>query len=167
MREVLVALNQLVEDRVIETYAIGGAVGAMFYIEAVPTEDVDAFVFLPPSTGGLLDLSVIYDALRKLGGVVEREYVRFGDWPLQVLPDSSPLVGEAIREAVRVEFEGVGVRVFTAEYLVCVALQTGRAKDLLRVRMFLEQRRVDRVKLRELAARFGLERKLSEVEAMG
>lgn len=47
-RKALKALNGLVADGVIATYAIGGVVGAAFYIEAVQTEDLDAFVFLSP-----------------------------------------------------------------------------------------------------------------------
>lgn len=44
MQEVLQALNHLVADGIIESYAIGGAIAASFYIKAVQTEDVDAFV---------------------------------------------------------------------------------------------------------------------------
>ena len=73
MREALQALNALVERGVIETYAIGGAVGASFFIDAVQTEDIDAFVYFPPSTSGLLSLAPIYSALTDLGGKVERE----------------------------------------------------------------------------------------------
>ena len=77
MQAALRALNQLVTDAVISQYAIGGAIGASFYIEAVQTEDVDAFVFMSPSPSGLLTLAPIYDALTKLGGIVEHEYIRF------------------------------------------------------------------------------------------
>jgi hypothetical protein len=79
MQAALRALNQLATDHVIERYAIGGAIGAAFYIEAVQTEDIDAFIFLAPSAGGLLSLSPVYDALVALGGKVEGEYVRFDD----------------------------------------------------------------------------------------
>ena len=62
MQEVFAALNRLVANGVIEQYAIGGAMGAQFYIEAASTEDIDAFVFLPTATTGLVDLSAIYSA---------------------------------------------------------------------------------------------------------
>lgn len=47
MREALMALNRLVADGVIASYAIGGAIGASFYIEAQATEDLDVFVIMP------------------------------------------------------------------------------------------------------------------------
>jgi hypothetical protein len=164
MEEALRALNRLVSDGVIETYAIGGAVGASFYIEPLQTEDIDAFVFLPKAAGGLLDLSPIYDALKAQGGVMEREYVRFGGWPLQILPDSTPLVAEAIRTAMETDFEGIPTKVFLPEYLCCIALQTGRAKDYLRVAMFLEDEKVDAAALGALATRYELQARLSKVE---
>jgi hypothetical protein len=43
-------MNHLVSDGVIENYAVGGAIGASFYLPAMQTEDVDIFVLLnvPP-----------------------------------------------------------------------------------------------------------------------
>jgi hypothetical protein len=166
MQAALRALNQLVADKVIEQYAIGGAIGASFYIDAVQTEDVDAFVFMAPSTSGLLTLSPIYDALVKLGGIIEKEYVRFAEWPLQILPDANDLVREAIRDAKLVEFDGIPTRVFTAEHVCAVALQTGRTKDYLRVVTFLEEHAVDRLLLENLLKRHNLESTLSRVDAM-
>jgi len=163
MKQVLQALNQLVSDGVIGSYAIGGAIGASFYIPAVQTEDVDAFVFLPSSSGQLVILTPVYEGLVRLGGVVEREYVRFGDWPLQILTDATPLIEEAIRTAVQVEFDGVPTRVFLPEYLCAVALETGRTKDYLRVNMFLEQAAVSVESLKLVGARFGLSEKVANI----
>lgn len=114
MQAALRALNQIVADRVIPQYAIGGAIGASFYIDAVQTEDVDAFVFMSPSASGLLTLAPIYAALKKLGGVVEHEYIRFNEWPLQILPDANDLVREAISNATQTEFDGIPTRFFSA-----------------------------------------------------
>jgi hypothetical protein len=164
MREALRALNRLVSEGVIRGYAIGGAIGASFYIQAMQTEDVDAFVFLPDSPLGLVTLSPIYDALSRFGGVVEREYVRFGSWPLQILTDATPLLGEAIERAVEVDFDGIPTRVFRAEYLCAVALQTGRGKDYLRVRLFLEQDAVEKDALQEIVQRYGLTDGLSRLQ---
>ena len=124
MHSVLKALNQIVTDQVIEAYAIGGAIGASFYIAATQTEDVDAFVVLGAPASGLVVLTPVYDALTALGGVLEREYVRFGTWPLQILTDADPLLAEAIREAISVDYDGVPTRVFRPEHLCAVALQT-------------------------------------------
>ncbi len=166
MQSALRALNQLVADHVIESYAIGGAIGASFYIEAVQTEDIDAFIFLAPSASGLLSLTPVYDALVALGGSIEREYIRFDEWPVQILPDANELVREAIRSAVTTEFDTIPTRVFTAEHLCAVALNTGRTKDYLRVAMFLEQKAVDLSLLHTIVEQHKLTGKLARAQSI-
>ena len=166
MQAALHALNQLVSDRVILQYAIGDAIGASFYIEAVQTEDVDVFVFLSPTAGGLVSLTPIYSALKALGGTPENEYVRFAEWPIQILPDATDLVRDAIHNAEAVEFDGIPTRIFSAEHLCAVALQTGRTKDYLRVVMFLEAQAVDRSRLEALLEQHNLSNRLNRVDAM-
>lgn len=92
MHEALKALNRLVADEVIKDYAIGGAIGAAFYIKAAQTEDVHAFVFLPADTSGLVTLTPIYEALIALGGIAEGAHLRFGEWPVQILSDTNSLM---------------------------------------------------------------------------
>jgi len=165
MKEALVALNKACESGVIDGYAIGGAIGASFYIEAVNTEDVDAFVFLTPKAGSaLISLTPLYDELIRLGGVVENEYVRFGNWPVQILPAYKPLVEEAILHAVEVPFGDIKTKVFTAEYLCAIALDTGRIKDYYRVAMFIEQSALDMDQLQSLVDRFGLQERVQYVQ---
>ncbi len=164
MKEALVALNTITQDGVIGGYAIGGAIGASFYIEATNTEDIEAFVFLAPAKGSsLISLAPIYDALKKIGGVIEKEHVRFGNWPVQILPAYKPLVEDALRESQVVEFTGVPTRIFTPEYLCAIALDTGRTKDYYRVAMFIEQGAVDMNLLRSLVDRYGLSAKVKNV----
>lgn len=156
MQTVLRVLNDLVAEKVIETYAIGGAVAAAFYLAAAQTEDIDAFMFLPASASGFVLLTPVYEALVARGGVVEGEYVRFGSWPLQILTDGNPLVAEAIREAVAVLYDGVATRVFRPEHLCAIALQTGRLKDHLRVAAFFEQDAVQLKQLQVVLVRYNL-----------
>jgi hypothetical protein len=163
MQEALRVLNQLVSDGVIEAYAIGRAIGASFYIDALQTEDIDAFIFFPEPPSGLFLITPIYEALSAQGGVIEREYVRFGSWPLQILTDATPLLTEAIQQAVDVTFHGVQTRLFRAEHLCAVALQTGRVKDYARVSMFLERGAVDQDALAGLAERYELLDRLKKV----
>ena len=166
MHLALQALNQLVQDRVVDQYAIGGAIGASFYIDAMQTEDIDAFVFRHATPGGLITLTPIYDALINMGGLVEREHVRFAEWPLQILPDANDLIREAIRMAIDVEYDGIPTRVFTAEHLCAVALQTGRTKDYLRVILFLEQSAVDSARLADVIKRHELTAPFTKVQSM-
>ena len=166
MQAALRALNQIVADRVIEQYAIGGAIGASFYIEAMQSEYIDAFVFLEPSASGLLSLTPIYDALVALGGSIVHEYVKFDAWPIQILPDATDLVREAIRTAVDSEYDGIPTRVFSAEHLCAVALQAGRMKDYLRVAMFLEQGVLNLELLSDIVKRYDLSERLARAQAI-
>lgn len=164
MKTALCALNSLEKQGIVDQYAIGGAIAASFYIEAVNTEDIDAFIFLSPKEGSmLLSLSPIYDALVKIGGVIEKGYVRFGRWPVQILPAYNPLVEEAIRESKSVDFAGIPTRIFTPEYLCAISLDTGRIKDYYRVSMFIEQLAVDVNALISLVNRFDLSDKTKNV----
>jgi hypothetical protein len=54
IKETIALITQMRTDGVIECYAIGGAVGATFYLEPVATLDVDVFVTLRPEPGSLL-----------------------------------------------------------------------------------------------------------------
>lgn len=157
MKQALHCLNELVAEGVIGQYAIGGAVGAAFYIEAANTEDVDAFVVMNAGPGGLISLEPVYDALRFKGGVVRGEHVVVGNWPIQILPAYKPLVEAALIHSVETQYDGEPTRVFGPEYLCAVALDTGRAKDLLRVQMFIEQGAVDIAALAILVGEYGLQ----------
>lgn len=47
-------INQMKEDGIVTRYAIGGAVGATFYLEPVATLDVDIFVTFREEPGAIL-----------------------------------------------------------------------------------------------------------------
>jgi hypothetical protein len=155
VKATLDVINQMQVDGVIGKYAIGGAVGATFYLEPAATVDLDIFVTLP-STGGLLTLAPIYAYLKARGGIEQDEYIVLGGWPVQFLPPSDELEVEAIEESVATVLEGVNTRIMTAEHLAAIALRTGRAKDHVRVLQFLEQDAVDKKKLQRIFERHGL-----------
>jgi hypothetical protein len=159
------SINQMQSDGVIGKYAIGGAVGATFYLEPAATLDVDIFVVLPTAPGGLLlSLSPIYDYLKARGGTVEDEHIVIGGWPVQFLPASDELELEALAEAVPTTVEGVGTWVMTAEHLAAIALRSGRPKDHNRILQFIEQGAVDRKKLQILIERHNLTGKWKQFE---
>src|ERR1700761_3485728 len=61
-------VNQLRDEGLISRYAIGGAVGALFYIEPTQTQDIDIFVHLNPVPGSILvSLDPIHKRLVELG----------------------------------------------------------------------------------------------------
>jgi len=155
--QVIHVINQMQDDGVVERYAIGGAVGATFYLEPVATLDVDIFVALRHQPDRVVvSPGPIFDYLTARGGVVEGEYVVMSGWPVQFLPPMSPLVEEALAEAVTVDVEGTPARVFTAEHLAAIALQTGRAKDYARLLQFIEAAAINAERFQSLVRRHGL-----------
>lgn len=163
--QALALINRMQADGIIDAYAIGGAVGATFYLEPIATLDLDVFVAfkaLPGST--LLTLGPLYDYLAARGGIVRGEHIELAGWPVQFLPPSGPLVEEALVEAEETEVEGITTRVFSAEHLVAIALQTGRAKDRARILLFLEAGVLDRGRLAAILARFGLTARWADFE---
>jgi hypothetical protein len=165
LKATLEAINQMQADGVIGKYAIGGAVGATFYLEPAATLDVDIFVTLPTTRGGvLLSLAPIYDYLKARGGTAQDEHVVIGGWPVQFLPPSDELEREAVAESVSTMVDGVGTCVMTAEHLVAIALRTGRPKDHNRILQFIEQDAVDMEKLQNILERHRLASKWERFE---
>lgn len=156
MKAALETLLKLRDEGLLARFAIGGAIAASYYVEAVVTEDLDVFAFLTPAPSGLLLLGPLYERLQQLGGKVHNEHVVIGGWPVQILPAYTPLVEEAVMQAQERLFEGVGVPVVSAEHLCAIALQTGRAKDYARVHAFFEAGVVDGAALRRLIDRHAL-----------
>ena len=105
--QVITLINQMEADGVVARYAIGGAVGATFYLEPVATLDVDIFV-------------------------------------------------ASLANAVTVDVDGTPARVFTAEHLAAIALETGRAKDKARLLQFIEAGAIQGELFQSLLARYGL-----------
>lgn len=79
-----------------------------------------------------------------------------GDWPVQFLPAATPLLKEAVVLARAVDYEGVPARVMSAEHLMAIALQTGRAKDHARLVAFVETGVADRNRLDDILSRHQL-----------
>ena len=157
LKQVLATLNQMQADGVIDHYAIGGAVGATFYLEPIATLDVDVFVAFHPEPGRLLvSPQPIFDYLTARGCSLEGEYIVIADWPVQFLPPTSPLAEEALKDACSFDVEGVPTRVFSAEHLAGIALETGRAKDKARLLQFIEAGVLDEARLRVILDRHDL-----------
>lgn len=58
-------INGLLEENVIENYALGGALAVTFYTEPIATQDVSIFFQLREAENNLLILSPIYDFPKK------------------------------------------------------------------------------------------------------
>lgn len=157
MKETLKVINEMQAAGVIGRYAIGGAVGSIFYLEPFGTQDVDIFVALPHSPdGALLTLGPIYEYLLPRGYKTEAEYIIIGGWPVQFVPPGKPLVEEALAEAVEHQVEGLPTRVFTAEHLAAICLDVGRTKDISRLVKFIEDGVLDPAKFDAIVRRHRL-----------
>jgi len=155
MKQTLAVIEQFHISGVIGPCAIGGAVGAAFYLEPVATLEVDVFViFEPPPL--ILTLTPIYEACAKLGYRAEGEAILIEGWPVRFLAADRPLITEAVRTALSRESAGLTTRVMTAEHLMAIALQTGRAKDHARLVMFVEAGIADMDRLRDILIRHSL-----------
>ena len=157
IKNVLAEINQMQRDGVIASYAIGGAVGATFYLEPSATLDIDIFVAFETRPGSrLISLQPIYDYLTGRGHAVRGEYIEIADWPVQFLPPSGALAEEALSEARTTDVDGEPTRVFFAEHLVAIALETGRGKDMARILQFVEAGVLDADRLEAILVRHGL-----------
>ncbi len=157
MKEALRVINEMRDAGIIGSYAIGGAIGAIFYLEPIETHDLDVFVVLPRSAGGaLLTLGPIYEYLLARGYPTSREYIIIGGWDVQFVPPGNPLVEESLACAVEHDVEELRVRVFPAEHLAAICLDVGRSKDLIRLAKFIEERAMDIGKFEAIVQRHGL-----------
>lgn len=147
-------LADLVAEGVLESYAVGGAVAATYFLEPISTQDVDVFVRLPAEPGkAVLDPTPIFAFLSHRGYGMEGEYAMIEGWPVQFLAPPGALGEEALERAETVEAGGVRVRILGAEHLAAIALSTGRAKDKARLLMFLEHPGFDRQEFEEIIER--------------
>jgi len=101
---------------------------------------------LPPCTGRKNDLYT----------ETTGECVMIEGTPVQFLPTSPGLLDEAMQHAVQIDYDGVPTWVLGAEYLLAIAVSTGRAKDRMRVPLFLESGKIDLACLTDILERHAL-----------
>ena len=154
LADVLRAANGLVAAKLIEDWALGGALAAIYYIEPFTTYDADIF-FIPADKGLTAGIPAIYAHLQAQGWQVEREHLVVRGFPVQFLA-ASGLTGEAVREAERIEYEGVPAKIFSAEHIVAIAASVGRPKDKARIEQLLQQADLDKTKLEKILQRHKL-----------
>ncbi len=154
LAEVLRAANELVAAKLIEDWALGGALAAIYYVEPFTTYDADIF-FIPKDKGLTAGMPAIYAHLQSQGWQVEREHMLVRGFPVQFLA-AHGLTEEAVREAERIDYEGVPAKVFRAEHIVAIAASVGRAKDKARIEQLLQQAELDKTYLADVLQRHKL-----------
>jgi hypothetical protein len=154
LADVLRAANELVSAGLVEDYALGGALAAIYYVEPFTTYDAD-IIFVGKDKTLSAGIPAIYAYLQSKGWRVEREHLLVNDFPVQFLA-ASGLTEEAVAHAMRMEYEGVPAKVFRPEYIIAIAASVGRHKDLARIEQMLEQTEIDRTFLDDILARYHL-----------
>lgn len=155
LADVLRAANELVAAGLIEDYALGGALAAIYYVEPFTTYDAD-IIFVAREKGLTAGIPEIYSHLRAKGWPVEREHLLVKGFPVQFLA-ASGLTEEAVREARPIEYEGVPAKIFCPEHIIAIAASVGRHKDLARIEQLLEQAEIDRTFLDDILRRHNLQ----------
>jgi len=161
MRKTIEVINALKTEKLINDYAIGGAMAALKWVEPFFTRDLDIFIDIVHRSleSEIITLSPIYNFLREMG---YHEWT--GQWVIiEGLPvEFIPAVGiskEALDNAVMTVFDYVETKVMTPEYLVVLFLSAGRAKDMMKIRLLLEQSDIDMEKLMIILDKYGLRQK--------
>jgi hypothetical protein len=157
VEKIFAAINQMEADGVIGRYAIGGAVGAVFWLEPAQTKDLDVFIVLPTSpVGSLLTLGPIYEYLLTRGFQARGQHILMEGWLVEFVPPGTPLVEEALAQAVMRDVNGISTRVFTPEHLAAICLQVGRPTDHGRISRFIELEALDAAKFEAILQRHDL-----------
>jgi hypothetical protein len=154
LADALRAANGLVAEGLIEDWALGGALAAIYYVEPFTTYDADIF-FIPRDKGLASGIPAIYEHLQSQGWQVEREHLLVRGFPVQFLA-ASGLTEEAVREAEQIDYEGVPAKIFRAEHIVAIAASVGRAKDKVRIEQLLQQADLDKSRLEIIMERHKL-----------
>ncbi|MBI2859855.1 MAG: hypothetical protein HYX90_12370 [Chloroflexi bacterium] len=150
---VLKILNSLKRRRVIRDYAIWGAVAVMRYTEPFFTRDLDILVV--PASDTLDALTPMYKAFSELGYGWEGFSIMVEDLPVQFMVPTR-LGREAVSEARVSLISGLRVKVLSPEYLIALALVSGREKDKYKISLLLQQAKLDEEKLHAILSRHRL-----------
>jgi hypothetical protein len=143
LADVLRAANELVSADLIQDYALGGALAAIYYTEPFTTYDAD-IIFVASDKTLSAGIPAIYSHLRSKGWRVEREHLLVKDFPVQFLAASG------------LTEEGVPANVFRPEYLIAIAASVGRHKDLARIEQLMSQAKIDNALLDDILRRHNL-----------
>lgn len=154
LADVLRAANDVVTAGLIEDWALGGALAAIYYVEPFTTYDADIF-FIPKDKGLTAGIPAIHAHIQARGWEVESDHLVVRGFPVQFLA-ASGLTEEAVREAERIDYEGVPAKVFQAEHIVAIAASVGRAKDEVRIEQLLQQADLDQGRLESILQRHKL-----------
>lgn len=162
MKKALQIINKLKSEGLIEDYAIGDGVGTMYYTEPISTYDLDIFITIEEKGQGIILLTPVFEYLKSKGYKWSGEHIILDDYPVQFIA-ADDLEKAAIKNARDITYQGVKTRVMGPEHLIAILLRAGRAKDILKVGMILEQYSIDHSRLSGILTRYKLKEKYRKV----
>jgi hypothetical protein len=162
MEKTIQIINQMKSEGLFSSYAIGGGIAALFYIEPIITFDLDVFIILPEPMGDLTPLSGIYEWLEKRGYKPEKEQIIIEGIPVQFIPAYNDLVKDGLLDGIDKNYGQVVTHVLRPEYLVAIMLQAFRPKDKDRILKFLEQADLSRGLLDSILVKHDLKKSFED-----
>lgn len=156
MKKVIKVLKELVSHGIIEKYAIGGAVGVIFYTETLNTKDVDVFVAPEMTKSGIIHIGSIYEYLKKAGYSMEGQYFIIDGIPVDFIATYNELTVEALDNGIDKLYGKIKVKVLRPEYLLAIALQTVRIQDYKKVDLLKKEVKLDKYLLKDILKRHNL-----------
>jgi hypothetical protein len=165
-KNALDVLNRMVEEGTIGKYAIASDQIAWKKIDPVLTECVDVLIALRPTSGS--ESSAIEHLLEILA---QEGYSEFGDyglkiqgWDIRFTVCASDLGKEALDRAIERNLltphsnRYTQARILRPEHFAALMLQSNTAGDRYWIACLIEDEEVDLDALRDVVARYGLER---------
>jgi hypothetical protein len=96
----------MVKGGVIEEYAIGGAIAAIYYLEPFDTADLDIFVRVKAAGSDFVSPAPPYEYLTEQGYKAKDEFIYIEEIPVQFLLVFNPLTEEATEKAQTINMPG-------------------------------------------------------------
>ncbi|HRQ55612.1 MAG TPA: hypothetical protein PL018_15250 [Ignavibacteriaceae bacterium] len=162
MKKTIKILNELVERDVIKEYAIAGGMAQFYYVEPSVTYDLDLIVNLNVTDNPLTPLSGLYKWADENNLKTEGEHIIIGGIPVQFLLAYNELIAEALLNKEKITLFEESSFILSAEYLMAIMLQTGRAVDYERLIRFFNEADYDENKFSDIIDRFGLRDKYAD-----
>jgi hypothetical protein len=165
-KNALDVLNRMAEEGTIGKYAIAGDQVAWTEIDPILTECVDVLIAMPPTSDSPdSDMARILAILEKEGYSEFGEYgLKIEGWDIRFAVCANDLAGEALDQAIERNLliphskRSVQARILRPEHFAALMLQSNTAKDRYWIACLVEDEEVDLDALRDVIARYDLER---------
>ncbi|MBI3600607.1 MAG: nucleotidyltransferase [Nitrospinae bacterium] len=153
-------LEQMEKEGILSRWAIGGSIGVMFYTEPYLTKDIDIFVYVEPTRSGLINMNYIYDWLKDKGySKFEGHSIIAEDWLVDFISAKEGLIDEAVVKCNKFKIDNIVLNVISPEYLIAMALESGRRQDYAKIEKILQQSKINKNKFTRILKKFGLYKK--------